>query len=163
MRKLLVGMLAFGLLTGCSNSVEKPAEPKEKVEAAVVKKKPVQETGTLKEALKKFHNIKVKEVTDARKTTGHINLVVSISEEVGAGSYAGGVFGDTQDFIKTLKEKPKTITVGVMQGDIRVLQYTTDVAKFKPMKNEMKAVFQASTIEKQTPEVEKFIKLMSRI
>jgi hypothetical protein len=122
MRKLLVCLLALGLLTGCTKYENgKPVDTPAKEE--VVKHK---ETGTLKAALKQFKNGKVEDVTDARKTTGHITVMVKLDPDYGARSQAGGIISNSQIFVKALHQKPKSVTIIVKDGDMKVLQYDLD-------------------------------------
>lgn len=112
MRKLLVGLLALGLLFGCTKYENgKPVDSQAKEEEV---KKEKDDSGTLKEALKQFNNGKVEDVTDARETTGHITVNIKLDDNTGARSQAGGIITNTYKFINALKEKPKTVTVMVL-------------------------------------------------
>jgi ABC-type enterochelin transport system substrate-binding protein len=100
-------------------------------------------------------------VTDARDITDHIDLVVHMSEKPTPGLATQHVLTQTYDFLQQKDiQGAKTITIGVMQGDLRISQFTIDVAKFKPTDHLIKSVLAASTIDKMNDEVKEFGKTM---
>jgi len=143
LKTLLFSLLAvFLLLAGCSTNGEDNKESKPAVSHVQS-----QEAGTLKDALKQYKFIKVKDVTDARKTTGQLTVVVQLDDSQGARSQVGAVMSFTDKFIAKLKDKPKKVTVGVMYQDQRVFQYTKDVQTKK------------TTVDaKSAPEITKYLK-----
>jgi len=97
------------------------------------------------------------EVTDAREISKHLNLVVRMSEDVGAGSAVQSVLIQTYDFLQQQDIKgAETVTIGIMQGDLRVYQFTTNLKKFKAGENLITSVLQASTVDKTSDEIEEF-------
>jgi hypothetical protein len=168
MKRILVALLALGLLVGCSNEeTVKENEPKketvEKKETAE-KKETVEKTEVKKEEPKIntsiFQYAKKVEVTDSRETTGHVNVVVHMSEELTAPLAVQHVLTQTYDFLQQEDLKgAKTVTVGIMQGDQRPYQFNIDTTKFVtddsiPM---AKLVLDASVVEKTTPEIDEYI------
>ncbi|MGG3561666.1 hypothetical protein ABES03_08680 [Neobacillus rhizosphaerae] len=121
---MLVALLSLGLLSGCVRYENgKPVEAETTHEV----KKEKTENGTLKEAMKVYKYVKVKVHTDARKTTGHINLVIELDTSIGERSQASTVVSQTDKFIKTLKDKPKTVTVSTLYDGVKILQFTKEV------------------------------------
>lgn len=140
MKKPIIAVaLSVGLLlTGCSQT----SDTQKPVKHEQVKK----EEGTMKDALKQYKWIKVKDVVDARKNTGHVNVVVQLDDSQGERSQVGAVMSFTKKFIDALTDKPKTVTVGVMSKDMRVFQFTTNVATGEV------------TVDKSTPAIKSYLK-----
>ncbi|UYL94150.1 hypothetical protein PK52_gp20 [Geobacillus phage vB_GthS_PK5.2] len=140
---------------------EKKEEKSEPKKEEVKKEKPVKKEGN-KIDTSVFEYAKKVEVTDARDITKHINLVVHMSEELTPGLATRHVFYQTYDFLQQNDIKgADTVTVGVMQGDIRVAQITVDVKKFQPDDQIIQSVLKAATIDKMRPEVKEFGKVMN--
>lgn len=103
------------------------------------------------------------EVTDARDITNHLNLVVHMSKEPTPGLATQHVFSQTYDFLQQDDiTGADTVTIGVMQSDIRIAQITIDVKKFVPVDTEpmIQCVLKAATIDKMSNEVKEFGKTM---
>lgn len=65
----------------------------------------------------------------------------------------------TYDFLQQDRVKDaKTVTIGVMSGDMRITQITVDMSKFKvdEEKPMIEVVMEASKIDKMNDEVKKF-------
>lgn len=97
------------------------------------------------------------DVTDAREITDHLDLVVYMSEKLTPGLATQHVLTQAYDF---LQQKDlvgtKTVTIGVMNGDFRVSQFTVDLQKFKPENEIITSVLNASTIDKMDDAVKEY-------
>ncbi|PAE35446.1 hypothetical protein [Bacillus sp. 7884-1] len=171
MRVFLSLLLIVGLLAGCNkNETEEPVKEK-KVEATKEQQEEKLEKEEAKEATEEvkeeepsidisvFQYAKKVEVTDARDITKHITVTVFMSNELKEGLASQHVLNQTYDFVQQEDiEGANTLTVGVMVGDKRVLQYTVDITNFVPNNSEpmTNVVLAASKVEKITPEVEEF-------
>lgn len=101
------------------------------------------------------------DVTDARDITEHIDLVVHMNEDVKLGLATQHVFTQAYDFLQQDDIKgAKTVTIGVMSGNLRVAQITIEMSKFKPEGQLIKSVLEASSIDKMYPEVKDYGKVM---
>lgn len=97
------------------------------------------------------------DLTDSRDITEHINVVVHMEDSVKPGLATQLVFTQTYNFLQQKDiEGAKTITIGVMSGELRVAQITVDVPKFKPEEQLIKSVLDASKIDKMNPEVKNY-------
>lgn len=102
------------------------------------------------------------DVTDARDITQHINVVVHMSTEPTPGLATQHVFSQAYDFLQQEDiQGAKTVTIGVMQGDLRISQITIDVSKFTAGDNIIKSVLDASNIDKMIDEVKEYGKVMN--
>lgn len=102
------------------------------------------------------------DVTDARDITQHIDIVVHMSNELTPGLATQHVFTQAYDFLQQKDiQGTKTVTIGVMQGDLRISQITIDVSKFKAGEHLVKSVLDASTIDKMNDDVKEFGKVMN--
>ncbi|MFX3623097.1 MAG: hypothetical protein ACE3JP_03370 [Ectobacillus sp.] len=140
---IFVALLALGLLAGCVQYKDGNPVAEAKTQEVVKEEKP---NGTLEEALKEFKNVKVKDVTDARESTGYIYMVIELDEDQGARSQAGGVVAQSENFIKALKDKPKTVGINVLYEGVKVLQFTKEAETGK------------ITLDMSHPDIEDYLK-----
>lgn len=147
MKKLLYvfgGVILALSLTACSEEDSAETKPAKAVEVAVGKEKKESNIDT-----SVFEYAKNVEVTDSRESTQHINLVASMDPEMGPGLAVQHVVKQSYDFIQQSDvEGADKITVGIMQGDTRIAQYTVDTAKFTAGEDKIDSVIAASKIEK---------------
>lgn len=188
MKKILsLSLLIIGLCVvavGCSeesDTATKQNQPTEKTEAKKEKerekseekkteKKDKKETEKTEETASSpepkidtsvFAYAKKVDVTDARDITKHIDLAVHMSKDLEPGLATRHVFVQAYEFLQQEDIKgANTVTIGVMNGDIRVAQITVDATKFVAGENLIDSVLQVSTIDKMTPEVKEFGKVM---
>lgn len=127
-------------------------ETTEEKEEATISKTPEIDTSV-------FEYAKNVEVTDSLDLTEHVNVVVYMSEDLEKGMAARHVILQTYDFLQQDRVKDaKTVTIGVMSGDMRIAQITVDMSKFKvdEEKPMIEVVMEASKIDKMNDEVKKF-------
>lgn len=96
------------------------------------------------------------EVTDAIDTNQHITVKLTISEDSKPGMQVQNIIGQTFDFLQQEDIKDaNTITILVLQNDIKVAQYTVQKDKFVPNESDpmIDLVLQASEIEQMSEEV----------
>jgi hypothetical protein len=173
LKKWAIGLLALGLLVGCSDSETTKEKEEVKVESTEVEEEVTETTTEVveEEVVEEEVNIDTSvfvyaedvEITDARDTNKHLTLVVHMSEETKTGMAAQHVLTQAYDFLQQKDiEGADTITIGVMQADTRILQLTINVKEFVPIDTESmaKCVLRASTIEKLVPEVDDYGKTM---
>lgn len=97
------------------------------------------------------------EVIDSRDSTQHINLEVTMSDGLKPGLAAQHVLSQTYDFLEQSDIKgANLVTVGVIQGGNRILQFETNVNKFKPEGQMGEAVLAASKVEKMNSNVKEY-------
>ena len=99
------------------------------------------------------------DVTDALDITEHINIVVFMNEELSKGMATKHAISQAYDFLQQDRVKDaKTVTIGVMSGDLRIAQITVDMSKFKvdDEKPMVGVVMDASEIDKMNDEVKEF-------
>jgi hypothetical protein len=97
------------------------------------------------------------DITDARDTNKHIDLVVNMSEEITPALATQHVFLQTYNFLQQKDIKgADTITIGVMNGKFRVTQITVDCKKFVAGENLLTSVMAASKIDKMDDVVVQF-------
>jgi len=96
------------------------------------------------------------EVTDAIDINKHVTVKLTISQDSEPGMQVQNIITQTFDFLQQedIKEA-KTITIFVVQGDIKVTQYTVNKEKFMPNETDsmVDLVLQASEIEQMSDEV----------
>lgn len=96
------------------------------------------------------------EVTDAIEINQHVTVKLAISEDSKPGMQVQNIITQTFDFLQQedIKEA-KTITIFVVQDDIKVAQYTVNKEKFIPNETDsmVDLVLQASEIEQMSEEV----------
>ncbi|SDM29991.1 hypothetical protein SAMN05428961_11325 [Paenibacillus sp. OK060] len=101
------------------------------------------------------------EVTDAIDITEHIDVVVYMSEEVKEGLAVQHVISQTYNFLQQDKvNEAKTVTVGVMSGNLRIAQITVDMDKFKAGEHIINSVLDGSKNDKMDDEVRDYVKVM---
>lgn len=96
------------------------------------------------------------EVTDAIDTNQHITVKLTISEDSKPGMQVQNIIGQTFDFLQQVDIKDaNTITILVLQNDIKVAQYTVQKDKFVLNESDpmIDLVLQASEIEQMSEEV----------
>lgn len=155
--KLLLGLLIVFTIAGCSSEeAEKPAvEVKKESEPVKAEAEPEVEESTIDTAV--FQYAKNVKVTDARDITQHIDLVVEMDEGQGAGLATQHVITQTYDFLQQKDiEGAKTVTVGIMQGDLRISQFTVDTSKFVAGENFITSVVEASKMDKMNSVVKEY-------
>ncbi|MED4299735.1 hypothetical protein P9204_04385 [Geobacillus stearothermophilus] len=141
-------------------AVAQPKEKKEEPKKAEVKKEEPAKKEESKIDNSVFKYAEKVDITDARDITKHIDVVVHMSKELTPGLATRHVFAQTYDFLQQDDIKgADTITIGVMQGEIRVAQITVDVKKFQPGDQIIQSVLKAATIDKMRPEVKEFGKV----
>lgn len=172
MKKLIAivcGVLLAIMVTGCSSEEStdnlqprKTADAASKSETTKTETEEKQEDNQTNIDTSAFSFAKSVEVTDARDTTKHINLVAKLDAEATQGLAAQNIFQETYKFLQQDDIKgADTVTIGVVCGDIRVAQITVDVTKFKTGDDELKAVLSASKIDKMNPDVKDYGKVMN--
>ena len=96
------------------------------------------------------------EVTDAIDINQHVTVKLTISEDSKPGMQVQNIITQTFDFLHQddIKEA-KTITIFIVQDDIKVTQYTVNKEKFMPNETDsmVDLVLQASEIEQMSEEV----------
>lgn len=96
------------------------------------------------------------EVTDALNINQHVTVKLIINKDSKPGMQVQNIITQTFDFLQQddIKEA-KTITIFVVQNDIKIAQYTVDKEKFIPNESEsmVDLVLQASVIEQMNEEV----------
>ncbi|NFH70106.1 hypothetical protein FC960_12440 [Clostridium botulinum] len=153
------------LLTGCSGSKEASKEEAPKTETVksetTAPKSEIAETekNTIKTDV--FEYAKKVDITDARDRNKHVTATVFMSDELTPGLATQHVLNQSYDFLQQADLKgADTVTIGVMQGDVRVFQCTVTMKDFLP--NESVAmsdvVLKASKVEKMHPQVQEFAK-----
>lgn len=101
------------------------------------------------------------EVTDALEITEHIDVVVHMSEKVKKGLAVHHVISQMYNFLQQDKVKAaKTVTIGVMSGNLRVAQLTVDMNKFEAGEHIINSVMDASKIDKMDDEVRDYGEVM---
>ncbi|MGG2988749.1 hypothetical protein ABEO46_06455 [Geobacillus stearothermophilus] len=141
-------------------AVAQPKEKKEEPKKAEVKKEEPAKKEESKIDNSVFKYAEKVDITDARDITKHIDVVVHMSKELTPGLATRHVFAQTYDFLQQDDIKgADTITIGVIQGEIRVAQITVDVKKFQPGDQIIQSVLKAATIDKMRPEVKEFGKV----
>lgn len=100
-------------------------------------------------------------VTNAIEITEHIDVVIYMSDEVKKGLAVHHVISQTYHFLQQDKVKEaKTVTIGVMSGELRIAQITVDMNKFKAGEYIINSVMDASKIDKIDDEVRDYGEVM---
>ncbi len=174
---VVTALLAMSLLQGCS---EEKAKDEAKETKPVVEKKESdkiveQEVPVVEEVVQEsdpeeevegvntdaFIYATNVDVTDARDISKHLDLVVHMSSELTPALATQHVILQSYEFLQQEDIKgADSITIGVMNGDFRVAQYTVDMNKFEPNGNLVESVLQASTIDKKDPKVDEYGKAL---
>jgi hypothetical protein len=173
MKKWAIGLLALGLLVGCSDSETTKEKEEVKVESTEVEEEVTETTTEVaeEEVVEEEVNIDTSvfvyaedvEITDARDITKHLDLVVHMSPKTKTGMAAQHVITQVYDFLQQEDiTGADTVTIGIMQDGIRTAQITTEVSKFVPIpdKSMIECVLEASTIDKMSDEVKEHGKIM---
>jgi hypothetical protein len=176
MSRLAILLLALFILFGCSNSettkeneepevvesIETETPAVEETDSVAIEEETVEETTVSEEAAidtAVFAYAEDVEVTDARDITQHLNLVIHMSDELTPGLATQHILNQTYDFLQQQDIKgANTLTIGIMQADLRIFQFTINVKSFVPIESEPMAacVLKASQIDKMKPEVEEY-------
>jgi uncharacterized protein YcfL len=179
MSKWALVLFALGLLVGCSDSeTTKVKEGPEIVDSNNTETPGVEETDTTATEEEDVEETAIEvtedeatintavfvyaedvEVTDARDITQHLNLVIHMSDELTPGLATQHILNQTYDFLQQQDiEGANTLTIGIMQADMRIFQFTIDVKSFVPIDSEPMAacVLKAAQIDKMKPEVEEY-------
>jgi len=181
--KLLFIVLTIGiLLIGCSGRKESSKEEVPKSETAkseIVAPKneiaksettaPKSEIAETKKSTIKtdvFEYAKKVDITDARDTNKHVTATVFMSNELTPGLATQHVLNQSYDFLQQADLKGvDTVTIGVMQGEKRIFQYTVTMKNFVPNDSVsmLDVVLKASKVEKMDPQVQEFAKTIGWI
>lgn len=97
-----------------------------KKEVKPVKEEPKKEESpeeNFNKAFDSFH-FTVIETVDSRSNTGHMSIVFEANKDIGIRSQTSDLVVQTDKFIEALKDKPKSITIALMENDQRVFQFS---------------------------------------
>ncbi|MED1851867.1 hypothetical protein P4V33_09415 [Brevibacillus borstelensis] len=140
-----------------TSSSQVSSQPQNHVEAKPEESKPTTAPEEPKIDTSVFAYADSVDVTDARDITQHIDLAVHMGEGPTPAMATQHVITQAYDFLQQKDIKgANTVTIGIMQQDIRIFQITVDLKKFKPGENFIKSVLSASKIEKMSDSVKEY-------
>lgn len=160
---LVLIALIFTGITGCGNTILKTTTQETKQVAKKIPKSVVSKTEKSTIKTDAFIYAKKVELDDARDITNHVTATVFMSDELTSGLAVQHVLNQSYDFLQQTNLKgTNTVTIAVMQGDIRIFQCTVTMKKFVPNDSIAMSdvVLKASKVEKMSPQVEEFAKAL---
>lgn len=173
---VLIALVSIGI-TGCGNSTTKTNTQETKQvekskEAPKIESSKSETTAPKVEVVKPEKNTiktdafiyaKKVDITDAIDITKHVTATVFMSDDLTQGLAVQHVLNQSYDFLQQADIKgADTVTIGVMQGDMRLFQCTVTMKKFVPNDSVSMSdvVLKASKVEKMTPQVKEFARVL---
>ncbi|MCM3636522.1 hypothetical protein M3152_02230 [Sporosarcina luteola] len=155
MKKILMMIMAAGILTACSEEATEPKKPEEESQQIETN---TNESGVNQIDTSVYEYASNVDITDARELNNHITLMIDMKTD-NPGMAFQHVLNQTYDFMQQSDiEGAETIGINVRVDGNKVGMFTAYPDKFIPNDDEpmSDAVLAASEIQMMTEEVEKF-------